>query len=169
VIKGGAGIDTIYSSKGQDTLTGNGAADIFRFSTGDSPYTAPDTITDLGATDKVYFNGAAASIATQVNAASSSVATITAGIATFALTTTATAKDTLYEVALLVDSATNVAGASALFTYDGSTYMYIQGAASAGTLDSSDIVIKLTGVVLGTVTLAAVESPASGLTGFGAA
>jgi len=168
-IIGGAGVDTIYSSRGQDTLTGNGGADIFRFSQGDSPYTAPDTITDLGATDKVYFNGAAASIATQVNAAAAGVATITSGIATFALTTTATAKDTLNEVVGLIDAATNVLGASALFTFEGSTYMYIQGAASAGTVDSSDVVIKLTGVVLGTVTLATVDSPASGLTGFGTA
>jgi len=167
-IVGGAGVDTIYAGAGADTLTGNGGADVFRFSSGDSTYSSPDTITDLGATDKIYYNGARAAIATQEATASSSVATITDGIATFALTTTATAKDTLYEVCGLVDSAITTLGKTAMFEFGGSTYLYIQGTASAaGTVDTADVVVKLTGVVLATVTLADVST--SGLTGFGAA
>jgi len=68
----------------------------------------------------------------------------------------------------LVDSAITTLGKTAMFEFGGSTYLYIQGTASAaGTVDSSDVVVKLTGVVLATVTLADVST--SGLTGFGAA
>ena len=176
IIVGGSGVDTIFAGVGQDKMTGAAGADVFLFSSGDSTYAAPDEITDLGKTDVIKFNNYDITIGSGVGGGtavtgSSSVATVTAaGVATFALTTTATYKDTLYEVAGLVDAALTKAGNSAIFDFGGTTYLYIQAAdnaTGAADVSTSDVLVKLTGVVIPTVTLAA-PSSGTGLSGFGA-
>lgn len=159
-ITGGAGVDTIVAGAGQDTITGGAGADKFVFNTGDSNYDAVDTITDLGVTDIITWGNGTTTVAANADG-SASAATITSGIATFDLTTTATSKDTLYEVVGLVDAST-ASGKSVMFSFGGSTYFFID------TSTDNDIVVKLTGVVIPTVTLAA-DSGSTGITGFGAA
>jgi len=158
-ITGGSGVDTIVAGQGQDTITGNAGADLFVFSTGDSGYEAPDTITDLGTTDLITWGNGTTTVTTGVTG-SSTAATIASGIATFDLTTTATAKDTLFEVVGLIDASTS-SGGTAMFSFGGSTYFFID------TASDNDIVVKLTGVVIPTVTLA--TSGSTGISGFGAA
>jgi len=175
VIVGGSGADTIFAGVGQDKVTGGAGADIFLFSAGESTYAAPDEITDLGKTDVIKFNnnniliGSGSAGGTAVTGSSAVATVTTGGVATFALTTSATAKDTLYEVVGLVDAALTHAGNSAIFDFGGTTYMFIQAAANstgAADVSTSDVVIKLTGVVIPTVTLD--NTTQSGLSGFGA-
>jgi len=160
-ITGGAGVDTIVAGRGKDTITGGSGADIFVFSSGDSGYAAPDTITDLGTTDVISWGNGSTTIATGITG-TSSAATIASGIATFDLTTTASAKDTLYEVVELVDASTS-SGQTAMFSFGGSTYFFID----TDTTDN-DIVVLLTGVVIPTVTLNTTNNT-TGISGFGAA
>jgi len=159
-ITGGSGVDTIVAGQGKDTITGNAGADIFVFSTGDSNYDAPDTITDLGTTDVINWGNGSTTIATGITG-SASAASISSGIATFDLTTTATSKDTLYEVVGLVDASTS-SGQTAMFSFGGSTYFFID------TNGDNDIVVLLTGVVISTVTLNTTNN-ATGISGFGTA
>jgi len=161
-ITGGSGVDTIVAGLGQDTITGGAGADLFLFGSDDSTYAAPDTITDLGSTDVITWGNGSSTVTSPNVTGSASIATITAGIATFDLTTTATAKDTLYEVVVLVDAATT-SGQTAMFSFGGSTYFFID----TGTA-TDDVVVKLTGVSIPTVTLAA-DANSTGITGFGAA
>jgi len=161
-ITGGSGVDTIVAGQGQDTITGGAGADLFVFNSVDSTYAAPDTITDLGSTDVITWGNGSTTVTSPNVTGSSSIATITSGIATFDLTTTATAKDTLYEVVVLVDAATT-SGQTAMFSFSGSTYFFID----TGTA-TDDVVVKLTGVSIPTVTLAA-DTNSTGITGFGAA
>jgi len=160
-ITGGAGVDTIVAGIGQDTITGGAGADLFVFNSVDSTYAAPDTITDLGSTDIITWGNGSTTVASNATG-SATAATITSGIATFDLTTTATSKDTLYEVVNLVDASTS-SGNTAMFSFGGSTYFFID----TGTA-TNDVVVKLTGVSIPTVTLAA-DSGSTGITGFGAA
>jgi len=160
-ITGGVGVDTIIGGKGADTLTGGAGADIFVFNSGDSSWSAPDTITDLGSTDIIAWGGGVTTTAYN-GVGSSTVATISNGVATFALTTTATAKDTLDEVVQLIDNATTV-GQSVLFSFGGDTYFFIDG----GTTLANDVVVKLTGVVIAAAAAVADSTP-TGLTGIGA-
>jgi len=160
-IVGGSGVDTIVAGAGQDTITGGAGADLFVFNSVDSTYAAPDTITDLGSTDIITWGNGSTTVASNATG-SATAATITSGIATFDLTTTATAKDTLYEVVNLVDASTS-SGQTAMFSFGGSTYFFIDTGSA-----TDDVVVKLTGVTIPTVTLAA-DSGSTGITGFGAA
>lgn len=175
-IVGGSGVDTILAGQGQDTITGGAGADMFLFSAGHSTYDLPDTITDLGRTDIIKFNDATIVVGANATAVTGSadIATITAaGVATFALTTTASAKDTLYECAGLVNAALTTAGYSAMFDFGGTTYLFIQGSANSTASklpDSSDVLVKLTGVLLPTLAMtSSTTGDTSGLTGFGTA
>jgi len=157
-ITGGAYADTIIGGKGADTLTGGAGADTFVFNSGDSSWSAPDTITDLGSTDIIAWGGGVTTTAYN-GVGSSTVATISNGVATFALTTTATAKDTLDEVVTLIDNTTTV-GQSVLFAFGSDTYFFIDG----GSTLANNVVVKLTGVV---IAAAAVTNDATGLAGIG--
>ncbi|MBY0339177.1 MAG: hypothetical protein K2X11_21365 [Acetobacteraceae bacterium] len=58
VVIGGSGSDVIIGGVGQDTMTGGAGADRFVFMAGNSPVSAPDTITDFDATqDLLVFQG----------------------------------------------------------------------------------------------------------------
>jgi len=165
-ITGGAGNDIIRGGQGQDTLTGGAGYDSFRFNSLDSLVTAPDTITDFSATyDEIWVDAldgsaTAATLAT-TNAATATTGTIATinsyGVAVLSGTTPAT----LSAAASAVDYAIGeTTGKAALFTYGGSTYIYIDTDAA------SDLVIKLTGVNLPSTTPAETTST-TGLSGFG--
>jgi len=160
-ITGGAYVDTIIGGKGADTLTGGTGIDTFVFNSGDSSWSAPDTITDLGSTDIISWGGGVTTTAYN-GTGNSTNATITSGVATFALTTTATAKDTIDEVVTLIDNATTV-GQSVLFAFGSDTYFFIDG----GTTLANNVVVKLTGVVIAAAAAVADSTP-TGLIGIGA-
>jgi len=161
-ITGGSGTDTIIGGLGGDTLTGGAGIDTFVFRTGDSIYSAPSTITDLSATDIIVWGNGTTQVAYN-GAGSSTVATFVSGVATFDLTTTASAKDTLPEVVNLIDAGTTV-GQTCLFSFGGDTYYFID----TGTAPE-DIVVKLTGVALPTAAFTEdAAGDTSGLTAIGA-
>jgi len=54
-LSGGASADTIIGGLGADTLTGGGGADLYRFTRGDSTFSATDLITDFQADDRLDF------------------------------------------------------------------------------------------------------------------
>lgn len=165
-ITGGAGNDIIRGGQGADTLTGNGGTDSFRFNSLDSLVTAPDTIVDFNATyDEIWVDalagGATAATLAVTNAATATSGTIATinefGVAVLSGTTPAT----LSAAASAVDYAIgDTTGKAALFTYGGSTYIYIDTDAA------SDLVIKLTGVNLPS-TAPAETTNTTGLSGFG--
>jgi len=169
-IVGGVGADIIYGRGGQDTLTGNGGKDSFRFDNFESTYLAPDTITDLGSTDEVWYGGGTVALSGAVTAVAGSKAKIDAyGVATFNSETTAPA--TFTAAATLVEASVygllTTAGTAALFSYGGSTYMFISDGASG--LATSDVVIMLTGVSLPNAALVDgnTATTATGLSGLG--
>jgi len=172
-IVGGAGKDTILAGSGQDTLTGNAGVDTFVFNAGDSNYDKYDTITDLAKTDQIVYGNADidATYTATVTGSSTSAAISTGGIATFADTTSASAKDTLAEVVALVNKAISSAstGNAAMFDFGGSTFLFID-TDGAATQNTTGIVVKLTGVVIAAVTLtdSTITGSGTGLTGFGA-
>jgi len=162
-IRGGTGADTIIGGTGQDTLTGGSGVtvvDTFIFSTGDSLFSAPDTITDLGTVDIITWGNGVTTVAADA-AGSATGATLVSGIATFTLTTTAADKDSLAEVVDLTLAST-ATGRSAMFSYGAETYYVID----TGGTSSTAIVVKLAGVVIPSVTLA--NTGSTGITGFGA-
>lgn len=166
-IVGGTGVDTIIGGVGQDSLTGGGGNDTFYFNLGQSPSTAPDTITDFNSGDIIATGFAASYTKATAQAGSTTTVTIDAnGVGTFALLTTAPAS--LAAAVVLVDAATaDVNGTWAFFAYGGSTYQFID----SGTTDTSDLVVKLVGVATPTSTGVAAGtgsgSGGTGLTGFG--
>jgi len=169
-IVGGAGADTIFGRLGQDTLTGGAGKDSFRFETGDSSYLAPDTITDLGSTDEIWYGAGIVELSAAVTAVAGSKAKIDSyGVATFNSETTApatfTAAATLVEAS--VYGASTSAGKAALFSYGGETYIFVSDGTSG--LATNDIVIKLTGVALPNATLVDGNTGAAftGLSGLG--
>jgi len=173
-IVGGAGADTITGGAGQDTLTGGAGADVFKFNNGDSTYLAPDTITDLGATDEIWSGtGTVALVVTSdgtdaVAAVAGSKAKInTFGVASFNSETTApatlSAAATLVEASVYGNSAT--AGKAALFAFGGDTYMFVSDGTSG--LATTDLVIKLTGVALPNAALVDNGTASTGLSGLG--
>jgi Ca2+-binding RTX toxin-like protein len=161
-IVGGVGADIIVGGAGADTMTGGAGNDVFVINSGDSSSTAPDTIVDFLDGDVISFGGETVTKATQEVSASASVATIsTLGVATFGLTSAAN-KETFAQVYALVDAAISTNGASALFSFGGSTYLFI----SQDT--TGDAVVKLTGVAIPTTSATQIASQGSGLGGFGA-
>jgi len=162
-IVGGAGADIIAAGPGADTMTGGAGNDVFVINSGDSLATAPDTIVDFLDGDSISFGGATVSKASQDVAASSTVATIsnTLGVATFGLTSAAN-KVTFAQVYALVDAAITTNGASTLFSFDGSTYLFI----SQDT--TGNAVVKLTGVAIPATSATSIATQTTGLGGFGA-
>jgi len=167
-IIGGAGADTITGGLGQDTLTGGAGADVFVFNNSDSSYLAPDTITDLGATDEIWSGSGTVALSAAVTAVAGSKAKIDSyGVATFNSETTAPA--TLSAAATLVEAsvygASTSAGKAALFAFGGDTYMFVSDGTSG--LATSDLVIKLTGVALPNAALVDNGTSSTGLSGLG--
>jgi len=162
-IVGGAGADIIVGGAGADTMTGGAGNDVFVINSGDSSSTAPDTIVDFLDGDSISFGGQTVSKAGQDVTASSTVATITnsTGVATFGLTSAAN-KETFAQVYALVDAAISTDGASTLFSFGGSTYLFI----SQDT--TGDAVVKLTGVAIPATSATAIATQTTGLGGFGA-
>jgi len=165
-IIGGVGADTIIGGAGQDTLTGNGGADVFKFEGNQSTYLAPDTITDLGVTDEIWFGTGTVELSGTVTAVAGSKAKVDAyGVATFNSETTA--PTTLAAAATLVEASvfglSSTAGKAALFAFGGDTYLF----ASDGTtgLATTDLVVKLTGVALPNAALVDNGTSSTGLSG----
>lgn len=162
-ITGGVGADTIMGGAGQDSLTGGSGSDVFVFNGGDSPLLTPDTITDLKSADSVQFGNVVISSAGTSGTASAVNATTTAfgdvAVASFG----ASIADTLTAKVTALDTLTaDVAGISALFTFNNTTYLFID----SGSVDASDVVVILTGVTVPTATVT--DGTSSGLSGFGA-
>jgi hypothetical protein len=164
-ILGGVGADIIAAGAGADTMTGGAGDDVFVINSGDSSATAPDTIVDFEDGDSISFGGQTVTKAAQENSApaSATVATIdgTLGVATFGLTSAAN-KETFAQVYALVDAAISIDGASTLFSFGGSTYLFI----SQDT--TGDVVVKLTGIAIPTTSATSIAAETTGLGGFGA-
>ena len=148
-------------------LTGGAGADVFWFNGLDSTYDKPDTITDLSTTDiiKFGFTNADSEKATLI-AGSTTAANIDAfGVATFAAMTSSS---TLALKVAGINKALSTTGHTALFTHDGSTYMFADTDGVA-TADTTGVVVKLTGVVLPTLAANIFDDDAggTGLSGFG--
>jgi len=167
-IKGGAGADTITGGTGQDTLTGNGGKDVFVFNSGSSAYSAPDTITDLEVADEIWYGSGTVTKSASYSGTAGTSADINAyGVATFTKETIApsamSTAVTLVQVA--VDASTSAAaGSYALFSYDGSTYIFISDFVSGIT---NDVVVKLTGVSMPNAALVDNGTTSTGLSGLG--
>jgi len=165
-IIGGAGADTITGGAGQDTLTGNGGKDVFVFNNSQSPYSAPDTITDLQVGDEIWSGSGTVTKSATVTGTAASAADINAyGVATFTKETTAPAL--MSTAAGLVAGALGsaAAGTYALFAFSGDTYMYITEGTSG--LAATDLVIKLTGVSMPNAALVDNATDSTGLSGLG--
>jgi len=174
-IIGGAGADDIRGRAGADILTGGTGVDRFIFDKGASSYASFDTITDLQTTDRILYNAATTALSGNVTAVDGAYtattpgkATIASGIATFDSTTLASNKDSLVEVVGLVANAVATEGESVLFSYGGSTYLFIDGGANTGLTSLTDsVVVQLTGVNINALALAMTTTGTTGLSGFG--
>jgi hypothetical protein len=170
-ITGGAGADTIRGGRGADSLTGGAGADVFQFDAGSSTTLAPDTITDLGSTDEVWYGGGTVTLVSNVAATAGTRVSLDAfGVASFASETTTPAS--LPAAIALVESAIvfNMvdAGRAALFTYGGTNYMFIHDG-TPGVSTTTDVLIKLTGTfTMPTVALVDNGTASTGLSGLGA-
>jgi Ca2+-binding RTX toxin-like protein len=170
-ITGGAGADTIRGGRGADSLTGGAGADVFQFDAGSSTTLAPDTINDLGPTDEVWYGNGTVTMVMNVAASAGARASLNAfGVASFASETTTPAS--LTAAIALVESAVvfNMvdAGRSALFTYDGTNYMFVHDG-TPGVSTTTDVLIKLTGTfTMPTVALVDNGTASTGLSGLGA-
>jgi len=161
-ITGGAGADEILGGPGQDTLTGGSGSDVFVFNGGDSPLLTPDTITDLKSADAIQYGGASITSAGS-GTASATTATTTAFGSVVVASFGASIADTLSAKVAAIDVITNDnAGVSALFTFNNTTYMFID----SGATDTNDVVIILTGVTIPTASVT--DGSGTGLSGFGA-
>jgi len=159
----GAGADTIRAGAGADTIIGGTGVNTYLFAGVDSPYTAPDWIKDLKATDVIFYDNATIAKATAVTASSGSgVANISStGVATFDEVTAAN-KDSFLKVVNLVDSGITTEGQAATFAYGSDVYLFIDTGTAA-----NDLVIKITGSIsLPLVALALAGTDLTGLTGF---
>ena len=162
-ITGGAGNDEIMGATGQDTLTGGAGSDVFIFNAGDSPLLTPDTITDLKSADAVQFGNVAITSVGTAGTASATTATTTAFGAVAVASFGASVADTLTAKVAAINVVTNnVSGASALFTFNNTTYMFID----SGAVDAQDVVVILTGVTIPTASVT--DGTGTGLSGFGA-
>jgi len=155
-IVGGTGADAITGGAGADSMTGGGGADSFVFttaSTGTPTATNFDTITDFSKVAGATFDTISATalvIAVQTAAAGAGVATLSlGGVATFNAADTTLAQH-LIAVAAAQDA---TAGATTIWQEGADAYLFI----SDGTLaiGATDVLIKLTGVTVGALTVAA--------------
>jgi len=168
-ITGGAGADDIRGNAGADILTGGAGVDRFIFSKGESSYANFDTITDLQTTDRVLYNGATTALSGPITAvndvytATGKATILSTGIANFDAITAATSKDTLVECVGLVANAVVTEGESVLFSFGGSTYLFIDGGATL----TDSVVVQLTGVNINALALAMTTTGTTGLSGFG--
>ena len=156
-IVGGAGNDTIVGGAGKDTLTGGLGADTFVFttaSTGTPSATNYDTILDYnktaGATtfDTITLAGLIAG--TQAVAAGAGVATITGttSVATFNAVDTTFAQ----HLAAVAAALNGIVGQTAIWQEGLDSYVFISDGTVA--VGATDVLIKLTGVTAGALTIA---------------
>ena len=142
-IVGSATANVITGGTGSDTMTGGAGADTFVFgTTGSISGTSLDVITDFASASDILSFTAVTVLAVEANGttATSDVDTTAGGKITFAA-----ADDTFAEMvtAVLADAELDVAGSTAFFEFDGSTYVYNAGSATGG---ADDQIIKLTGI-----------------------
>lgn len=146
-LNGGAGIDTLVASLGQDTLTGGAGNDTFDFGalgvnaklvlTG-TTITAFDTVADFTSGDSIVMSGALAA-----NGALGTVGTVATGKLTFDTGYLGTSK-TVTQIATDLSAALGTAEGKLLFEVGTDTFLYYNAATSTG-LDG-DVLVKLTGV-----------------------
>ena len=175
-IVGGAGADIIRgganATAAGDSLMGGAGKDSFQFNTGDSPYTAPDVISDFAAGDEITlgFIGTipnAVADRTAVAGTSTTVALDKFGVVTFA-TLTSAPTSLQAAVDLVEDIQTAATGRYNFFTYGGKNYIFFDD--GVDDLGTNDLVIELTGVSFPNATLVDGNTGAAftGLSGFGA-
>lgn len=171
-ITGGAGADEIRAGLGTDVLTGGAGADTFVFNVGDSTYSAVNSITDLGPTDRIKDGGRTVSLlgaqsataATDgggITGATGTVTVSSASVATF--TGTSTGYDTLAEKVGLLSATVTGDGKTVFFQHDSKTYVFISDSTTSTAID---LVIELVGVALPS---SAITQPSSGTGLFGVA
>lgn len=162
-IKGGAGTDTLNANVGIDTLTGGAGKDTFAFSAAEAvarldtsgKITAVDKITDFtkNAVDSALND--VITVATMTQATAGAVGTIgdvdAKGLITF--DTNYLAGKTLTDVVTDLTGIAAIANDGLIFSFGGSTYVYMQNATVAGIAD--DALIELVGVDATQITTAA--------------
>ena len=158
-VVGGLGKDQITGGTGADTLTGGGAADTFVFAAGDTgtpTITNFDIITDYTKTAGVNFDFIKAGtlvLGTQVGTAAAGVATITTGLATFnAVDTTFAQHIIAAEAALHLNAGSPASGATVVWQEGLNSYVFISDAVAG--VGANDVLIQLTGVTAGALTVA---------------
>ena len=150
-ISGGLGADTITGGAGLDTMTGGGANDTFVFGNSDSTKASIDVIVDYANGDIIDYSVGA--ITTVANADAAGEATINANGLVTGYNGAAATYDTLDEKLTQIDLGLGgTAGQAAVFTHDGKTYLYIAVGTNT-TNDGTDLVIELTGVTAGNISL----------------
>ncbi len=161
VIVGGAGRDNITGGTGQDTLTGGAGKDVFVFNLGDSPVSAPDTITDFAAGtngDTITWGGGNIARALQSDVTGTGITINANSVVAFATTPAS-----LAAAVTAVSTALDDTGDFALFTFGGTSYAFLSDGETGST--TNDVVIILTGVTLPTTALSAGTSTADAATG----
>lgn len=148
----GAGADTVtvtaassdaVSASGNtaalDSLVGFAKASATAVST---TAAAADVTKAIAAADQLVFTGAAQTAdAATVTYNAATVGAVKNGVLTF----TGAGPSTLANAIAMADAAATTAGNALVFEYLGNTYAFVQGAAS-GTVDNTDIVVKLAGI-----------------------
>ena len=164
-ITGGAGNDVIHPglAGGGDTITTGAGNDVVWIDTvSDSPIGKFITISDLSSTDRIAFGFATAAMVTTPVTSSTTRAAISAlGVATFSGVTAATS---LAEKVSAVNAAISTAGQTALFSFNGDTYLF-GDTDSASTANTTGVLVKLVGVTIPTATAAAYATGTDNLTG----
>lgn len=168
-IVGGAGADVIDGKAGADTLTGGAGADTFNFTAAQSPYSAFDTITDLGPTDRITLNGGdtVSFVQTAITGTTTAAAVSKYGVATFA-TVVGADTTTLADKVKVINEAVTTAGNAVEFTHDGATYLFIETNGNS-TADTTAVIVQLVGISLPTDqgVISTTSSGTTGLYGFG--
>ena len=147
-IIGSLGNDIINGGAGKDIMTGGAGNDTFVFtvdSTGTPSATNFDTITDFTLGDKI--SATTLIVGTQTGTPSTTVATITAGVATFTTPSDTLANHIIFAEAGLVKTA----GATAIWQEGADSYLFISDATPG--VDANDVLVKLTGVTAGALTV----------------
>jgi VCBS repeat-containing protein len=150
VLNGGAGADTLTGGIGNDiliggadvdTLTGGSGIDTFRFTAGDSGAPSAsnfDIITDWAA-------GGTQDIIDYTNASITAMANGTGGLAIGSAGLVTSGASSLADfVDKAADSGTS--GAAAIYVSGGDSYLFISGNSGNNSPQSSDLLIKLSGV-----------------------
>jgi len=147
-IVGGAGADVIDGKSGADILTGGAGADTFNFAAAESPYSAFDTITDLGTTDRITLDSGdtVSFVQTAITGTTTAAAVSKYGVATF---TTVVGADTatLADKVKVINAAVTTAGNAVMFTHDSATYLFIEENGN-NTADTVAVIVQLVGINL---------------------